>query len=306
MDIITQKFFATAARLRRELQEIKNHLKAARETYETRNEQPHPPPIIRGELNRSQSEIDEEAGRHATQERYQNRNLVLQAAGAIITLIIALATFWAAGAARDAARASEQQAKAAWKNIEITSKNIELTVSNFQSDQRAWVGTSDQPVAPTKDERGAYTLGVVLKNTGKTPAFDVRNMVNNDFQPANKPFVPKWWCAKNDPKTKSIVLLQPGASYRVLTHNPPLFPNCGENRATNDVRNRFNDNDALWYVYGWVTYEDVFKCPHWTHFCEFRRAGEMQKVYACETYNDADRNNCAQQQPQMLPDERWK
>jgi hypothetical protein len=127
------------------------------------------------------------------------------------------------------------------------------------------------------------TASVTYKNTGKTFA---RNLKIAFFaHGVDKGEKPNFARVDEEPKfEQSIVLLAPGeetTSHRLSKKGEPI---------TEEEMKRINSGELEFFVYGKITYMDVFDCPHWTTFCgRYNRSGGYD-VY--REHNDADNNRC--------------
>jgi len=151
--------------------------------------------------------------------------------------------------------------------------------SSMKLDQRAWLGTT--VVQGTLDAGKPVLVSVGLKNTGKTPAKNVTNTMWHQTIKKNDPFVfPE---PKEDLGTKSKSLMSPqqegfiqGTAYKAWQES-----------ARDNLINEVASGVIVFYIYGTVNYDDIFKKGHWLNFCYFYDSDN--KAYkACSEHNDTD------------------
>src|SRR5215469_1629032 len=147
MDVITQRLFDTAKKIRSllpkiqvDIQTLTSQVEAIREDYHSNQSQRQAPLVIHAELNRSQQEIEHDAER----ERRDQKRLRMESCGLIVATIVAITNFlifgtyvglWietrhathiaaiSADAAQKSAGASEAQAKSAQAQTEVARRS---------------------------------------------------------------------------------------------------------------------------------------------------------------------------------------
>jgi cytoskeletal protein RodZ len=179
-----------------------------------------------------------------------------------------------------------QSAAEAGKRQAVTSKiALETSIQMSRNDQRAWVGPVDTTSVTYFDQsRKAYveeglvtTLGVIITNSGKTPALEVTNLQRMDILPAAKRFVADYPGAVTAPSTS---VLQPGA--KVLLKSLP-----SDKPIPKEFIDRFANGELILYFHGFITYKDIFAQSHKTTFCSYM-GRDLKTMNACETYNEAN------------------
>ncbi len=162
-----------------------------------------------------------------------------------------------------------------WANADAAKKAIEVTQENIRLGQRAWVGAIEvRNIAVRAGAKTQFT--VVITNTGRTPALKLVTQFATGAFPSDQVFVPKYQTLKTKP---GVSVLQPGAR---------LFLNVGSIEELTDTHiDSLKKSAQILYVFGRLTYEDIFKQPHYTIFC-MRIAPNLAYAYSCDTHNDAN------------------
>lgn len=141
--------------------------------------------------------------------------------------------------------------------------------NQFRADQRAWIAAtviSDDP-QPGK----LFTIVLKMKDTGKTPALDVKVCTLTDFIP--RPFVipPLQECKDKDwRKAGMIVPVGEATLPSIVTPDGGLQNGLKVpgNGLTDAQFAPFQRGDILPRHYGKITYVDIFGCHHWLTFCQ--------------------------------------
>ncbi len=164
---------------------------------------------------------------------------------------------------------------AAFRQVEIGRESLAEARESFRVDERAWVGIGEPIKTPFKLGSQPY-FGFFIVNTGKTPALNVWHVIKAKSYPKGEPFKPVY-----DPfsKNPSLTPMFPGAKHSTITTTThPIYQT--------DLDHLGSGSDIL-YVYGIITYMDIFKVRHETHFCEYLLPN-LSDFAACKTYNTAD------------------
>jgi hypothetical protein len=171
--------------------------------------------------------------------------------------------------------ASEKAAKAAENSIAQARVTARL-------DQRAWVSTMTiTGSVPIVDKE--FSVDVLIKNNGKTFARAVTVNCRIRSVDSNQP--PPDFAgieAEDMGGIPSIALLAPGGQYGSGASN--------SRKVTQDSVDKFISGKERVFVFGKITYRDVFDCPHWTTFCSILKTDGIYQVWGA--YNDADDNRC--------------
>ena len=143
-------------------------------------------------------------------------------------------------------------------------------------DQRAWVGPTSF-IHPGEGctyfkEGSQPSFGVVVTNTGKTPARKVEAMIQRQTIKRGVPFNATY----NDTGgPSSAIILFPGRTFN-LTTKPESLPLTAEQVEI------ITTGEFTLYVYGAITYEDVFAIKHQTTFCGYLKP-DLTSFNACNT-----------------------
>jgi hypothetical protein len=161
-------------------------------------------------------------------------------------------------------------------------------IDYIRVDQRAWLAAYDIRGIPKANE--IYDISIDIKNTGKT--FAKNFWINPVVAPRKKGVIPNFADeearAVSDPGQGGFIsktFLPPGGSTTVkITVSPKL--------TAKDVTNFMSGEMAVW-VFGKISYDDVFKCPHWTTFCSVLTL-TARGIWEYSTYsefNETDEND---------------
>lgn len=154
---------------------------------------------------------------------------------------------------------------------------LDEAIDSSHLEQRAWV-------ANMRIEMDAPTVGkkiearVIWQNTGKTFAMHVKPVCHLGF--VEMPFASENELMQDasEPARQSIGVMPPNGESRT--------PVITENSASDTDKSRI---EGSWYTYVWgeITYDDIFKHPHITKFCSFRQ-GTAGDFIQCPFHNDAN------------------
>jgi hypothetical protein len=258
---------------------------AAREHQAEEEKRVSSPVVVNAVLQRAESEVNAEESRQTRHEGRDRIRLLIECLGLGIAGILALAnvglwivTISAAHATRDAADAAQRGAAASEAQAEATKESIQSTVQSFRLDQRAWVGQMDSS-ASEAEEGKPITFRVVIGNSGKTPALNVRMAISSAHAPKAVKFIPRY-SGPNTAALQGTGAMQPGAKGLLEQTTGPLV----------DV-SKYQRGEYLYYVFGRIDYEDVFGRPHWTTWCLYvggEHTGNMRSPLQCNSYNNTD------------------
>jgi hypothetical protein len=170
------------------------------------------------------------------------------------------------------------------KTLEQSKEALDSTIEIARRDQRAWVGTievipawrdaSNNPIYIKEGSPARF--GVTIINSGKSPALKVRCKTKFTTLAADVKFSPNY----EKFQRQSIGVIQPQGRF-ILPTAPSLGPITA---ADIDI---FKNSKGILYLFGEITYEDIFKIPHWTTFCMFL-APTLDNFVVHGTYNDAN------------------
>lgn len=149
-------------------------------------------------------------------------------------------------------------------------------LENSQLDQRAWVGPVEA-IMPKAGEKPEPHLGVKIMNSGKTPARRLLTKISTQYLPAEAEFAPSY---KDNSVKPGVSVIQPGMRINLFSLATLGVMTPQEIDGVRTGRN-------ILYLYGLITYEDIFGRPHSTRFCLYLQS-DLSGFNACSTYNDAD------------------
>jgi hypothetical protein len=169
------------------------------------------------------------------------------------------------------ARSMDWNQKVAKQSIESNERQsrttLQATIDTFHHEQRAWLSAQTATGAPKESPPFKITFPIV--NTGRTPAKNVIVYFN--------------WNLAN-PTVQHLSLTFSGAPQ----HMAPISPGESLTFFYNAPPGLHTDPILLAhlvpYVYGAVTYDDVFAQKHWRTYCFFVTGGD---AYAyCQEHNE--------------------
>lgn len=159
------------------------------------------------------------------------------------------------------------------RQLAQTNKMIELS----RLDQRAWLGV----VSGTElsiQENNPVMFQFVVTNSGKSPALASTKIMAKSFRGSE--FVPEYPPSPEDlPHYGGVGLVMPGMQIPLTTQRT--------NPVTREAIEELRTGHMVLYIYGEITYKDIFNQPHYTHFCVFVHP-TLDRVSFCKTYNDAN------------------
>ena len=167
---------------------------------------------------------------------------------------------------------------------------------NFKIDQRAWIdfrlksptnGRMDLP--PVGQE---WSIPLQISNTGKTYARDVHVQVRDSLSPINK---------RTDFNVSGFVLefgygfLLPSTPPEIVSIAPTYWAPDGKTQiqifVDPTIRKQIDEGSKYLDVFGWITYQDIFKKEHSSQFCFFigSDTAHMSKAAEdCVNFNKID------------------
>jgi hypothetical protein len=207
--------------------------------------------------------------------------------GGVDTHALAEASGDAANAASDQADAAQQfsdtaedinsrmsdavdQLSAAADNAKAS---IRATQEAMRLDQRAWIVWAGTEGIPELDK--PWTIRTHFTNSGRTPAKNVK--VNCALRTAKADSALDFRVVQTDP-TPTIIAPNDATTHCVL--NPLTVE-----KVTQEALNVFSRKEIIIFIYGFVTYDDIFRKPHWVIFCHAMEPDGKSWI-ACKTHND--------------------
>ena len=165
------------------------------------------------------------------------------------------------------------------QSVDAANASIKQSMEVARLDQRAWVAvTSITSNSPQIGQQ--FAAKIVVKNTGKTFARHLRVSCFSRLTPKEKTMNFSQIVEQEEAlaKNRSVGVLAPDAVYGSGV--------SGEGTITQESFDRFRAGEIL-YIFGRVSYEDVFHRPHWTTYCSYITHGEPGSA-VFEQYNDID------------------
>ena len=150
----------------------------------------------------------------------------------------------------------------------------------LRTEQRAWVGVMGYGKV-TLEVGKHFTVRVGFKNSGKTPAIDVRTSVV--IEPVMDNGLPDF---NNLPKPKSRGVLPPGEEVYAQSVVTEKSPTGLSERGVELIKS----GRQTVYVFGTIWYADVFNVPHWTRFCNYLNPTTLA-FDVCRQNNAVDTNH---------------
>ncbi len=258
---------------------LQKHSQAIAEANEATKEHESKTPEVRAILNFPESVQRSKEAADAREERYQNRNFLLGLATLIALVIYAITTIFIYCATNRAATATEKAAKAAGdaaneaKRSRIQAEaSLNATIAQSQLDQRAWVGAKAMELSVFAADK-PITGVALISNSGKTFALDtvIRVWIHPFTKRVNQ--LPK-------PMLKEVSPMVIFPNQETL-----IFVSTPEAPQEADIA-AIRDKKIILYLYGKITYLDVFRKPHTTEFCGFFDG--KKNFTACTFGNTAD------------------
>ncbi len=283
MDYVTRQFINLTKKFRKELRKMLTALRDAlnKQTEAIRQsnagkEEQSPRPEIVARVNLPESiEVHQNADDAGRERRYKNRTLMVNSFTLAAVVVYALLVYLQYREMINATGAAQQAVVEARRNRIQADKSLNATIQQFRLDQRAWVGvvSIDPPDLKPKSE---FFLSLHAMNSGHTPALNFQSLVvlhslkkDEKFKAIYAPLPPNW--------VRSNRVVQPGEQVTLNTNRYQL---------TQGQIDWIKNGTYILYVYGKMSYDDVFHEQHYTTFCKIVISEAL--VEDCGTYNTAD------------------
>jgi len=190
-----------------------------------------------------------------------------------------------------AADAAKEAAEAARNSVGIAQQSFDATVTNFHLEQRATlyvIVTADEPPQINK------TMDVVVHivNSGKTFAVNVKlaPLLTGTYDPKfTLPPKPQKFRPLQESDYGPPNIIPPNSAY---AHNSTIdnAKNDGRGFGQAEIDGLISGKEVVW-MHGEITYDNIFKQPHWLTFCYYRTvSGGHPRFETCKEGNDTDRN----------------
>ena len=172
----------------------------------------------------------------------------------------------------EATKRVEQQLDISRQQVSAAQANVKAVRQQMRQDQRAWIGAVKAMPFSLKEDT-PVRLGVVILNSGKSPALDVRGRLGALPLPKDKKFAAKY--------------VEPFQHSGVLQPNMQITEWSGPLTVNKPLLDALKRGDQILYFYGEATYSDIFKQSHRTTFCLYIQP-TLDGVIPCDTYSYAD------------------
>lgn len=166
----------------------------------------------------------------------------------------------------------------------FTRQTFNESVKNFRLDERAWVGEEESPFS-IKPIDGGYHVEAAVRfmNNGKTPALKVKSSAILEYSqhgPLNISAASEQFEKRGTTSPASFTSVPPGEKLVVdLTVDHATLNREGVQA--------IEGGKVLVYIFGRVTYEDIFHHSHFTHAC-LKYDYVFHHLADCESYNDSN------------------
>jgi hypothetical protein len=171
---------------------------------------------------------------------------------------------------------------AATKAAIAAEQSIALAKASTQLDQRAWVAVTS--ITTKQPEIGQpYKPVIVVKNSGKTFAKKMRFAGSWRLMP--KGTYPDF--AEED---RTLREGADGSGFILAPNSEHNLTDVARTPLSEEEGSGYKSGDLQMFVYGKITYADVFGCEHWTTFCAVLTP---EGYSAVGEHNDVDDNRSA-------------
>ena len=285
MDYVTRQFINLTKHFRKELRKALTDLNSAlhkqteaiRESAQAANRETSPPPEVTVLTHIPESVEVHQKAEDAGNERNYKRAMFLVTALTLGALVVYADLVYLQYRQMIIATSAAQEAVVeARLNRSQADKAFNATVAQFRQDQRAWLGIANYKGKPTVNQ--PFDIEVEIRNTGKTPAWSVY------VWSAAKP-VPRGQFPDFKYKTMPIAqgVIEPnGSSY--LRYQTTKGQVLGK-----PAFDLLSSGKAWEWVYGQITYCDVFGYVHSRTFCSYSD-DDSGYFHQCGEYNEVDKN----------------
>jgi len=168
-----------------------------------------------------------------------------------------------------------------WQALESTrtqaltaKRAVDVAEETFRLDQRAWLGVKEMTFRGDVKPGSPLFAAIQVENSGKTPALEVGIMHTLTFAEPSKDRLTVLPKVGNFGK----ISIAPGAMYIAIQ----MF----STRLTASEIEKLNTTKP--YVFGRISYKDIFFREHETWFCSFYGRDFFPALHFCETLNNMD------------------
>ncbi len=175
--------------------------------------------------------------------------------------------------------ALQEQVTAAQGSQKVLEGQLREQQHALEVDQRAWLGVSGPVVSFPPDK--PWSGRVDVSNTGKSPAINMTGRLGWKSVLQGATFTRKDITENEMVTSSQHAVIYPGEHIPVTTENTVV------NKRQPEAAAFIGSSVLVPYVFGEIGYNDIFRKPHWLHFC-FRLNADLQTGGHCEFYNDTD------------------
>ena len=169
------------------------------------------------------------------------------------------------------------------KSTAIASDNYRLQTEALHIDQRAWA--ADDSISGKPEEGKPYQITVTIRNTGKTFAKKFAGVSAIRIKQLSDPD-PNYEDILREGKdvSNTVGLIAPNGIRRQIINV------SNGAKMTKENLEELKAPTVVILVFGKITYEDIFRCSHWTIYCYRGYIDGTWETYG--SYNDADEDYC--------------
>lgn len=180
----------------------------------------------------------------------------------------------------NAVKTMQQQVDQIKRSANAAEGAVHATRDQMRLDQRAWVGITEidikDPIAVGKP----FVWVGYIENSGKTPALAIRMLFR--YRTALGTNYPRFTYGATTHRRSAIIVLQPSSKISIGGHATSSDPNL-----TAAQINALRTGLTRMYIFGEISYEDIFGVRHTTRVCAWVDP-DLQNTHPCAAYNDAD------------------
>jgi len=164
--------------------------------------------------------------------------------------------------------------------------NGQLAMSHL--DQRAWVAPSAIEGKPEQDK--PFNISITVKNTGRTFALEYKLLAgfeSRDLADPSPDFdadLAKLAKDMTGEQANTFGLISPQGVFT------STIKASSDKNLTKDDMLEITSPTRIMFVFGKITYKDIFNCEHWTRFSARCHPDGTYRNFS--TYNKADDNRC--------------
>lgn len=177
-----------------------------------------------------------------------------------------------------------------------TETNIRNAQKTFRDEQRAWVGIGiTRPQVTSFESTNPIEIDIPFFNSGKTPARNVREVVNAILSPMpmSQP-TPSQIKQLEDGPFGSLPSIPPQGTQTLIGGKPPAIGEITSRQQRLDRDAMMKEFDKIksgkwvYYLIGEIRYDDVAGRPHITQFCVFISDTTTKNVASCFGFNEIE------------------